>query len=385
MCVIIIKNKGKKLPKEVAKTSARINPHGLGIIWLDTFEVTYHQSSAYRILDTERPFIAHFRYATVGAVNKDNTHPFRCGSNKNEWLMMNGTIKGLGDAKRSDSRVLAESLGEVPRQHWKDTLEKHEARFVTINVRSRTYQVYNKDLWVQRDGIWYSKDNVLEDNLVAVYGTLKKGYTNYNWYLTSSKFVGSGETKEKYPLVIKGLPYLIEKDGYGHNVEVDVFKVSGQVLSGLDRLESHPTWYKRKQVPIMVKGKVLMCWVYFNIRERADNEVWHKTYKQEPYKAKWYEAEDRKESAKVEPKKWEYTVKDYVDSTKVEPMFNVKDIEYNLSLLDFDDDNDFPSITDEKPMCINCFHDLESDYFSNYYCKTCDSWFGEGEVLKYRG
>jgi hypothetical protein len=125
--------------------------------------------------------------------------------------------------------------------------------------------------------------------------------------------------------------------------------------------------------------------VYFNIRERADNEIWHKTYKQEPYKAKWYEAEDRKESAKVEPKKWEYVVQDYVDSKKVEPMFNVKDIEYNLSLLDFDDDNDFPSIVDEKPMCINCFHDLESDYFSNYYCKTCDNWFGEGEVLKYRG
>ena len=115
MCVIIIKQKGKRIPREVAKTSSEINPHGLGIVWLDTFEVSYHKSTAYSLLDTERPFIAHFRYATIGAINKENTHPFRCGSNKQEWLMMNGTIKNLGDFKKSDSRVLAENLGEIPR------------------------------------------------------------------------------------------------------------------------------------------------------------------------------------------------------------------------------------------------------------------------------
>jgi len=54
MCIIIIKQEGKLLPKEVAKTSGRINPHGLGIIWLDTFEVTYHKSSEHKVLDTER-------------------------------------------------------------------------------------------------------------------------------------------------------------------------------------------------------------------------------------------------------------------------------------------------------------------------------------------
>ena len=388
MCVIIIKDKGKELPKEVAKTSARINPHGLGIIWLDTFEVSFHESKEYKILDTTRPFIAHFRYATVGAINKENTHPFRCGSNRNEWLMMNGTIYKLGDAKRSDSRVLAESLGGVPRHEWKDTLEKYNSRFVTINTHSRTYQVYNKDLWTQRDGVWYSKDNVLEDNLVAVYGTLKKGYTNYNRFLTSSKYVGGGETKHRYPLIIKGLPYLIEREGHGHNVEVDVFKVNGQVLSDLDRLESHPTWYRRSQVPIMVKGKELMCWVYFNIREKAENEVWHKAYKQEPYKAKWYEAEDRKESTKVDAKKYKgYTVQDYMESSDVKPTFNVKEMSRRLLELELDecDECDFPSITEEKPMCSSCFHDVEYDFFGNYYCKSCDGWYSESEVLKYRG
>ena len=84
------------MSEEIAKTSSRINPHGLGIIWLDTFEVTYHKSKDYKTLLTERPFIAHFRYATKGAINLANTHPFICGKNKDEMLMHNGTIKGLG-------------------------------------------------------------------------------------------------------------------------------------------------------------------------------------------------------------------------------------------------------------------------------------------------
>jgi len=366
MCVIIIKQKGKHVPQEVAKTSARINPHGLGIIWLDTFEVTYHKSAEYKVLDTKRPFIAHFRYATIGAINKENTHPFRCGSNKQEWLMMNGTIRSLGNVKKSDSKVLAENLGEIPRHKWKKELEQYECRFVTINTHSRTYQIYNKELWVQKDGVWYSKDNVLEDTLVAVYGTLKKGYSNYNHYLTSSKYVGSGETKDKYPLVISGLPYLIEKKGVGHNVEVDVFKVSSSVLSALDRLEGHPNWYRRKQIDIQMKGKVLTCWIYFNLREHEKGHELHKTYTQLPNRAKWYEEEDERES---EASFSRYT-------------------ERQLNLLDIFEDEDCEDcgfdIVNEKPICVDCFHDLEHDGFANYHCCGCDGWFAEDEVLRFR-
>lgn len=366
MCVIIIKQKGKHVPQEVAKTSARINPHGLGIIWLDTFEVTYHKSAEYKVLETARPFIAHFRYATIGAINKENTHPFRCGSNQQEWLMMNGTIRALGNHKKSDSKVLAENLGDVPRHKWKKELEQYECRFVTINTHSRTYQVYNKELWVQKDGVWYSKDNVLEDNLVAVYGTLKKGYSNYNHYLTSSKFMGKGETKDKYPLVISGLPYLIEEKGKGHNVEVDVFKVSGGVMGQLDRLEGHPNWYRRKQIDINVKGKVLKCWIYFNIKETGKGMDFHKTYTQVPNKVKWYEQEDERET---------------------EVSFS-KYTERQLNLLDIFEDDDCEDcgfdIVNEKPICVDCFHDLEHDGFANYHCCGCDGWFAEDEVLRFR-
>jgi gamma-glutamylcyclotransferase (GGCT)/AIG2-like uncharacterized protein YtfP len=371
MCVIIIKQKGKKVPQEVAKTSARINPHGLGVVWLDTFEVTYHKSAEYKVLETARPFIAHFRYATVGAINKENTHPFRCGSNKNEWLMMNGTIRELGNHKKSDSKVLAENLGEIPRHQWKKELERYECRFVSVNTHSRTYQMYNKELWVQRDGVWYSKDNVLEDNLIAVYGTLKKGYSNYNHYLTSSKYVGKGKTKDKYPLVVSGLPYLIEERGQGFNVEVDVFKVSASVLANLDRLEGHPTWYRRKQIDIQMKGKVLKCWIYFNLRERANGQTLHSSYTQAPNKVKWYEEEDEKESAKE--------VSIFSQMGYEEP----KSARLIDILEDECDDCEF-DITNEKPVCVNCFHDLEHDMFANYYCSSCNEWFTESDVIMFR-
>lgn len=343
MCVIIIKQDGLLLSKEVAKTSGRVNPHGLGIIWLDTFEVTYHKSTEHKILLTDRPFIAHFRYATVGAINKENTHPFQC--NAHEWLMMNGTIHGKGNYKESDSKVLARELGQKPRHTWKKELEQYSCRFVTVNTRNRTYQIYNKSLWTIKDGIWYSKANVLEEHLVAVYGTLKKGNGNYYRYLTESKFIGKGETKDKYPLVIKGLPYLLERKGEGHNVEVDVFKVDHDTFEELDILEGHPRWYERVQIPIkMNKGKALNCWVYFNRRETGHGQEFHKSYASQiptTFKPQALPFPEEQEKSEF-----------YVD--------------------------------DESPVCINCYNDLEYDFFSNYYCKSCGEWFKENEVVKFR-
>lgn len=382
MCVIIIKQKAGKLSQEIARTSSRINPHGLGIIWLDTFEVTYHKSADFKVLDTERPFIAHFRYATVGAVNKQNTHPFQCGNNKNEYLMMNGTIRGLGNIKMCDSKVLANNLGAIPRDKWKVELEQHDCRFVTINIHSRTFQIYNREEWIQKDGIWYSKDNVLEDNLVAVYGTLKKGYNNYYSYLTSAKYVAKGTTKDKYPLIISGLPYLIEDIGKGHNVEVDVFKVSDSKLKDLDILEGHPNWYRRKQTDVVVGKKTLSCWIYFNIKEKATNQVFHKSYVQAPRKLSYptYGASWDSIGHSYMPKKSSYVKWTPPAERMILPehsFFRDDELLYDRDVEEF-------SIDNEKPICVDCYHDLDYDGFSHYHCTGCDGWFASDEVIKFQ-
>jgi len=100
MCIIIIKQKGLKVSTATLKKSAKINPHGLGIIWLDTYKVEYKESSEYSHLVTDRPYIAHFRYATVGAIGRSNMHPFVCGKKTDELLMMNGTIAVLDKITR---------------------------------------------------------------------------------------------------------------------------------------------------------------------------------------------------------------------------------------------------------------------------------------------
>lgn len=352
MCVIIIKQKDNVISREVAKTSSQINPHGLGIVWLDTFEVEYHKSSEYKRLLTERPFIAHFRYATVGKIGRENTHPFVCGSNKDELLMMNGTIKGLGNDKVCDSKALAIQIGNTPRHTWKSQLEKYECRFVTINKRTRTFQIYNRDLYTYRDGVWYSKSNVLQDNVVAVYGTLKKGFGNYYHYLTDSKFVGSGTTKDKYPLLVEGLPYLVDKKGIGHNVNVDVFKVDDATLRELDLLEGHPRWYVRRQIPIKMKnGVTISCWVYFNPKQITSASVFHKSYE----------------------RTFKLTDKDYDDNLWSNDWAeDCGCAQYELF------DTDFEDTTDKY--CIDCFHDLEHDGFHNYHCSGCGKWYSETEV-----
>jgi gamma-glutamylaminecyclotransferase len=359
MCVIIIKENGKQLPTGVAKKSAKINPHGLGIVWLDTFDITYHKSSEYKKLETDRPFIAHFRYATVGAVGLSNTHPFQCGDTKHEYLMMNGTIKGLGDAQTCDSKVLAQSIGIIARSKWKELLGKHDCRFVTVNTNKKTYQIYNKELWTRKNDIWYSKDNVLEDNLVAVYGTLKLGNSNYYSYLYNANHIGKGHTLDKYPLIVKGLPYLIDEVDNGHNVEVDIFAVSDTKLAELDRLEGHPNWYERKQIKIKMKGKVLTCWIYFNLKESVTKDsVLHKSFVQPHYKPK------------TKPYSYNFLAEiDWYSDYKKKKNHSLED----SFVSEFDTKN-------EKPMCPNCYHDLEDDRYSNYYCYSCFSWFAKSDV-----
>jgi gamma-glutamylaminecyclotransferase len=282
--------------------------------------------------------------------------------------MMNGTIHGLGNTKVCDSRVLAEQIGSKPRQTWKEVLEQYDSRFVTINTRNRTFQMYNKDMWHKKDGIWYSKDNVLQDNLVAVYGTLKKGNSNYYAHLTDSKFVGKGETKDKYPLIIKGLPYLIEDIGVGHNVDVDIFKVTDSTLARLDALEGHPHWYQRKLVPIKTaKGNELMCWVYFNIDEEVNGQKMHKAFSPLPASLKRF---DNNYWGSKFRKPYELPY-DYssIPLTKEEEQYEEIQ-EYNIE--------------EEAPMCVECYNDLKFDGFANYHCGGCGSWFTETEVVRFR-
>jgi len=333
MCIIIVKQNNNTLAPSTIKKSSQINPHGLGIVWLDTFEVTYHKSKDYKVLLTDRPFIAHFRYATIGKIGKANTHPFVCGKNKDEMLMMNGTIQHLGNVLECDTKVLAKALGEMGRQTWKDELSQYDCRFVTTNKRTRTFQIYNKHLWTKKDGTWYSKDNVLQDNLVAVYGTLKKGFGN-NYLLRNSTFIGKGVTKKKFPMVASGIPYVLKEEGKGHFIDIELYAVSDTTLKDLDSLEGHPTWYKREVTDVLVKGKTYSAWLYFNPKEKINGRPLLKSF-------------ERPKPTYYEPKQI-FTFADHEPWTP--PHRQHHDVE----------------------VCPDCEESLEPNYtMANYYCHQC--------------
>ena len=105
--------------------------------------------------------------------------------------------------------------------------------------------------------------------LLAVYGTLKKGYANHDRYLKDAKFIGRGLTLNKYILVIAGVPFCIPIDVYGCCEElagklgVEVYEVGEEMLKKIDLLEGHPNWYKRILVDVELEdGEIVKAWLY---------------------------------------------------------------------------------------------------------------------------
>jgi gamma-glutamylcyclotransferase (GGCT)/AIG2-like uncharacterized protein YtfP len=96
--------------------------------------------------------------------------------------------------------------------------------------------------------------------LVAVYGSLKSGESN-NGLLINSELLGSGTTLPGYNLLdFKAYPGAI----LGTNIiKVEVWAVDSDTLSRLDRLESHPHFYKREEILInLFCGATITAWMY---------------------------------------------------------------------------------------------------------------------------
>jgi gamma-glutamylaminecyclotransferase len=300
MCLIIIKNnkQGKFFTENQLSTIARENPDGLGIAYLDTGEVKKYDSSQYDKLLVNRPFIAHFRYATKGYICKENTHPFKIGST-HFYLFQNGTNKNLGDNQKTDTENLADILANIPFSNWLGVLSITDSRYIIFDAKQKTYFIANKHLWHRNKDTglllskkqtfttaknwqkydfdyWYDKPKTIKKpniktdfeqcNLLAVYGTLRKGYAN-NYLLNGSKFIGSFETAEKFPHKKTSIPYVANWPGYGEYIPIELYELKNEAqLSQIDILEGHPNWYKRELTQIYCNNshKVYEAWLYFN-------------------------------------------------------------------------------------------------------------------------
>lgn len=113
-----------------------------------------------------------------------------------------------------------------------------------------------------------------------VYGTLKRGYTNYERYLGlalergKSRFVGRATTVERCPLVVRPVhikpktcgPVLMDQVGTGHCIKGEVYKIDDSTLEAMDILEGvhSGAYYKRPtQVRMDSDGSTADTIAYF--------------------------------------------------------------------------------------------------------------------------
>jgi gamma-glutamylaminecyclotransferase len=135
-----------------------------------------------------------------------------------------------------------------------------------VFVKKDEYYIVNEKSGIWYDGLWLSKDNVLKNIPVFVYGTLRKHGSNYYSYMTKSKYLGEAETILKYNIREKGLPFLTKENK--HHVKGDLFMVSQTQLEDIDILEGHPNFYKREKIKVKSKHGTFDAWAYFNDGER---------------------------------------------------------------------------------------------------------------------
>lgn len=257
MCVIIVNKDGKKLPHGVVARAMAINPDGFGIAYLDgerEIIKTMDYKDAFDHVQSGRPYVAHFRYTTRGATNISNCHPFPSGDGV---MFHNGTISIETKQGQVDSEVIADLVGTMDPVTRKKVLELTDSRFV--RVTNGEVEIFNEPAFINHHGVLYSKNNVLTGNLIAVYGTLRKGYGNHS-YLSGAKFIGSGQTFDKYRMTGAGIPFLLQgKNVEGsNNVRVEVYSVDDWKLKSIDRLEGHPTWYKREKIGIRLDNGIVI-------------------------------------------------------------------------------------------------------------------------------
>lgn len=112
---------------------------------------------------------------------------------------------------------------------------------------------------------------------VFVYGTLKRGFPNFEYNMLGARYVGRYRTVDAFPLVVGGLwhsPYLIDEPGQGHQVIGELFAVSDAHLPRLDELESvHlPNGYRRCEIQIAAEtdGTERTAWVYLKDRDTIE-------------------------------------------------------------------------------------------------------------------
>lgn len=124
----------------------------------------------------------------------------------------------------------------------------------------------------EKQGMYELKNDFDKLNIIFVYGTLRQGYGN-NVLLKDAVYLGEGITKDKYILTASGIPF-VSKLVPMTNITGELYKI--QTLDDfyyVDKLESHPEWYKREIITVVSNGEEHQAWIYFNDASQGSNVI----------------------------------------------------------------------------------------------------------------
>jgi len=98
--------------------------------------------------------------------------------------------------------------------------------------------------------------------LVAVYGTLKKGFENHH-FLKKALFLGEAVSVGKFYLGHASFPAVVPSKK-GAPIAVELYEVSKGTMKVLDRLEGYPSHYNRGKFLFKLNdGKTVEAWLYY--------------------------------------------------------------------------------------------------------------------------
>lgn len=176
MCLIVARPAGCiEIPEEYIVNAWTNNSDGFGLVakhGTDVAVVKKHDADASYCIDVIREMekedadiLAHFRLATHGAVDNENTHPYQLvGDN---YLVHNGIFNiDIKDKRYSDTWHLAtmmvrDGVAMKPANILR-YLSKREkivnSGKVAVLGADLPLTIYNKDAGMEEDGVWYSNN-----------------------------------------------------------------------------------------------------------------------------------------------------------------------------------------------------------------------------------
>lgn len=117
MCLIVASQKGNIPKKDEVENAQYHNEDGFGIVWLERgkLHTAYNlkpDADVFAMFEAVKgkPYVAHFRYATHGPVNRENAHPFSVVK-RTLYVAHNGMIRiDCPDKSKSDTWHFVESI-----------------------------------------------------------------------------------------------------------------------------------------------------------------------------------------------------------------------------------------------------------------------------------